>query len=68
VSNKIRIYQGELTDLNIVEYFGDIDYSIVEFVTTIFVSLCIEIAGYTGYHEPPELYLITELSIRIFPE
>ena len=41
----IIIFNFSLSDL----------YSIMEFVTTYFVSLCIEIPGNTGYQEPPML-------------
>jgi hypothetical protein len=42
-------------------------HSIVDPDTATFVSACIEIAGSTSYHEPPTLFLITELVILMSP-
>ena len=42
-------------------------YRMVELVTVIGVVASMEICGYTGYHEPPMLLVITELSIAILP-
>ena len=39
----------------------------VEFVTVMGVSSWLEICGYVGYHEPPMLLVIVELSITMFP-
>ena len=39
----------------------------VELVTVMGVSSWLEICGYLGYHEPPMLLVITELSITMLP-
>jgi hypothetical protein len=39
----------------------------IESVTAIGVSLCMEMPSKTGYQEPPELLVITELSMTILP-
>ena len=39
----------------------------IESVTAIGVSLCMEMPSKTGYQEPPELLVIPELSITILP-